>query len=154
MSTITPSADTRTASAAGSTLQRPKSVTGQRRWMTVSGWILTGLAGAFLLFDGVNHALLTTSVQAGANNLGMDPKAFVPIGIIQLVFVGFYLIPRTATFGAILLTAFLGGAVCSNVIAGSPLFGYVMSGVYTAAVVWFGVWLRTPALRRLVPFRR
>ncbi|SDS11726.1 DoxX family protein [Microlunatus soli] len=126
----------------------------QRRSLTIAGWILTAFGGAFLVFDGVNHVLLSQSVQAGANNLGMDPQLFLPIGIIQLIFVGLYLVPRTSTFGAILLTAFLGGAVCSNVIAGQPFFGYVMSGVYTAVIIWFGVWLRTPALRRLVPFRR
>lgn len=126
----------------------------QRRSLTVAGWILTGFGGAFMIFDGVNHVAVSRSVRAGANSLGMDPAVFLPIGIIQLVFVGLYLVPRTATFGAILLTAFLGGAVCSNVIAGQPFFGYVMSGVYTAVILWFGVWLRTPALRRLVPFRR
>lgn len=126
----------------------------QRRGSTVAGWVLTGLVGAFLAFDGINHVSLNATVRAGAADLGMDPDVFLPIGIIQLIFLALYLVPRTSVFGAVLLTAFLGGAVCSNVIAGNPFFGYVMSGVYTATAMWLGVWFRNPALRRLVPFRR
>ena len=56
--------------------------------------------------------------------------------------------------GAVLLTGYLGGAVCTHVIAGSPLFSHVLFGVYVGVLAWLGVWLRSPALQALVPIRR
>lgn len=62
--------------------------------------------------------------------------------------------PRTAFLGAILLTAYLGGAVATHVRISSPLFSHVLFGVYLALFVWGGLWLRDPRLRALLPFAR
>jgi hypothetical protein len=37
---------------------------------------------------------------------------------------------------------------------GSPLFTHVLFGLYLCLMVWGGLWLRDPALRNLIPFRR
>ena len=56
--------------------------------------------------------------------------------------------------GAILLTAYLGGAVATHVRAGSPLFTHVLFGVYVGIVVWAGLYLRDSALPGLLPLRK
>lgn len=35
----------------------------------------------------------------------------------------------------------------------SPLFSHVLFGLYLALFAWGGLWLRDPALRRLLPLR-
>ena len=37
---------------------------------------------------------------------------------------------------------------------GSPLFTHTLFGFYLGLIVWGGLWLRDPALRNLISFRR
>ena len=73
------------------------------------------------------------------------------LGTLLLVCTLFYLFPRTAVLGAILLTGYLGGAVATHVRVGSPLFSHVLFGVYLGVMMWGGLYLREPRLRALVP---
>jgi hypothetical protein len=54
--------------------------------------------------------------------------------------------------GALLLTAYLGGAVAIQMRAGSPPFENVFPVLF-AIVVWAGIYLREDRLRSLVPLR-
>jgi len=76
------------------------------------------------------------------------------IGIIQLICVVLYLVPRTAVLGALLLTGYLGGAVASQLRVGAPLLSHTLFPIYVAALLWGGLYLREPRLRALLPFRR
>ena len=62
-----------------------------------------------------------------------------------------YVIPRTSILGAILLTAYLGGAVASQVRVGEPLFSHVLFPVYVGRLAWAGPFLREVRLRALIP---
>jgi hypothetical protein len=64
-----------------------------------------------------------------------------------------YGIPRTAVLEAVLLTAYLGGAVATHLSAGSPLLSNTLFGVYLGLAVWGGLYLREPRLRTLLPLR-
>ena len=61
-----------------------------------------------------------------------------------------YAIPATMVVGAILLTAFLGGAVATHVRLGNPLFTHVLFGVYVGVLMWVGLALRDPRVKALV----
>jgi hypothetical protein len=76
------------------------------------------------------------------------------MGLICLVCTILYAVPRTAILGAILLTAYLGGAVASKVRIEDPLFGSVLFGVHLGILIWGGLYLRNRQLRSLIPFRR
>jgi len=60
-----------------------------------------------------------------------------------------YLIPNTAVLGAILMTAFMGGATATHVRAGEPFYAPVIVGV----LVWVGLLLRDRRVRELIPLR-
>jgi hypothetical protein len=53
--------------------------------------------------------------------LGYSESTIVGIGVTLAVCTVLYLISRTAVLGAILLTGYLGGAVASNVRAGTSI---------------------------------
>jgi hypothetical protein len=72
--------------------------------------------------------------------------AVVPLGLLLLAGAILYAVPRTAVFGAIYLTGFLGGAVATHYRIGSPLMTHILFGVYVAAIMWTGLVLRFPAL--------
>src|SRR5207245_10593611 len=59
-------------------------------------------------------------------------------------------VPRTSVLGAILLTAYLGGATATHVRIGEPFFMPILLGV----LVWGGLFLRDERLRALLPLRQ
>lgn len=109
------------------------------------GGIMSGLAIALLLFDSVGRLMRVAQVIEGS----------VPVmGLILLVCIVAYALPRTSVLGAILLTGYLGGAVATRLGVGSPLLTDTLLPVYVGALVWGGLILREDRLHALVPFRR
>ena len=82
--------------------------------------------------------------------MGFAPSAVPIIGGVLLTCVVLYLVPRTAILGAVLLTGYLGGAVCAQLRIEAPLFGNVLTPVYFGIVVWVALYLRSPQLRQVV----
>jgi hypothetical protein len=118
------------------------------RW---SGRALSGVAVLFLAVDAVGKVLAFAPYQAGTVELGYPASAVVPIGIVELVCLAVYLVPRTALLGAVLWTGYLGGAIATHVRVESPLFSHILFPVYIAVFLWLGLWLRDRRLRALLP---
>lgn len=45
------------------------------------------------------------------------------------------------------MTGLLGGAIASQLRAGSPLFSHTLFGVYLGVFMWLALWLRDTRLR-------
>jgi uncharacterized membrane protein YphA (DoxX/SURF4 family) len=118
-----------------------------------AGRILSGLVASFLLVDGGMKIAGARVVTATMAQLGWpsDVATARLLGVLTLVGTLLYLAPRTALLGALLLTAYLGGAVATHVRIGSPLFSHVLFGVYLGVMLWGGLWLRDARLRALLP---
>ena len=118
-----------------------------------TGRVLTGLSGAFLLVDAATKLVAPVFVAANSPEIGwsLDPVTIRTLGALLLVPTLLYLWPRTALLGAVLLTGYLGGAIATHARIGSPLFTHTLFGGYRALMVWGGLWLRSPALRALLP---
>lgn len=114
------------------------------------GRIISGLAAAFMLMDGVMKLFKPAFVVEATKELGYPESSIVGIGIALTVCTILYIIPRTTIIGAILLTGYLGGAVASNVRVERALFDTVFPAL-VALLAWGGLWLRDPRLRKLVP---
>lgn len=114
------------------------------------GRVLSGIAIAFLVVDTVGKLLRVTPVIEGTVKLGYPESAAFQIGLLLLVGVILYAIPRTSILGAIYLTGFLGGAFASHFRIGSPLFSHILFAVYVAVFVWGGLALRNPRLLSLL----
>lgn len=115
-----------------------------------TGMVLTVLAVLFLLFDSVTKLARLPLVVEATVQLGFPASSVVVIGATLLACLVIYVIPRTAVLGAVLLTGYLGGAVCTNLRVEAPLFSHVLFPVYVAVFVWLGLYLRNPGLRELV----
>lgn len=118
------------------------------RW---SGRVLTALPVLFLAFDGVTELLAVQPVMDAMAQLGFPPAQASAIGSLLLACLALYVVPRTALLGAVLLTAYLGGAVAAHVRVGSPLATHTLFPVHVALMPWGGLYLRDPRLRAL-PF--
>jgi hypothetical protein len=118
------------------------------------GRILSGLAVLFLLFDSIGKLLQVQPVIDGTLELGYPRTIVFTLGIILLTCIVTYVVPRTSALGAMLLTAYLGGAVATHVRVGNPLLSHVLFPTYLAAFLWAGLILRDARLRVLLPVRR
>lgn len=112
--------------------------------------ILTGLAISFLLFDAIIKVFQLPPATQGTAALGFATSATFGIGVLELVCVSIYAVPRTSLLGAVLLTGYLGGAIASQVRVGNPLFSHVLFPTYVATLIWVGLYLRDARLRTLV----
>jgi hypothetical protein len=72
---------------------------------------------------------------------------------VALVCTLLYAVPRTSVLGAILLTAYLGGAIASKVRIDDPLFSSTLFGAYFGLLIWGGLYLRDERLRTMIPIR-
>jgi hypothetical protein len=61
-----------------------------------------------------------------------------------------YAIPKTSVLGAVMLTGYLGGAIATHLRIHDPM---VVMPAIVALVVWLGIYLREPRLRKILPFR-
>jgi hypothetical protein len=127
---------------------------GARPMALWTGRLLGGLATAFLLLDGGMKLVPLDIVTTTMAELGWPSDAATArmLGVLTVGGALLYAFPRTAFLGALLLTAYLGGAVATHVRIGSPLFSHVLFGVYLGLMIWAALWLRDPRLRALFPF--
>lgn len=114
-----------------------------------TGRILSGFAVLFMAFDAGMKLVQSPMAVKGTTELGYPASVIFTLGLIQLVCLIAYLIPRTAVLGAILFVGYLGGAVATHVRVGNPLFSHVLFPLYVAALLWAGLGLRDPRVRAL-----
>ncbi|MCP9231013.1 DoxX family protein [Mesorhizobium sp. LMG 17147] len=135
------------------TMSQAAPVSSRALW---AGRVLSAVVVLFMIFDGVIKLPPLEIVTQTMVQLGWPADANVSrmLGIIGLVSTALYALPRTSVLGAILLTAYLGGAVATHVRIGSPLFSHILFGVYLGAILWGGLYLRDPRVRGLFPFNQ
>ena len=113
------------------------------------GRSVTGLTTLFMLTDGIMKIIKPASVLEASAQMGHPVAILTGIGLTLITCTLLYMIPRTSIFGAILLTGYLGGAVASQVRAGSGWFELVFPVLF-ALLVWGGLWLQDHRLRRIL----
>ncbi len=121
-----------------------------RLWIS---WVLSGIAILFLLFDSTIHILAPQPVIDSCKQLGFPLETIQALGIVQLICLVLYVIPRTAVFGAVLMTGWLGGAMALQFRIGAPLLSTALSPVYVGVLLWGGLYLRENRVAALIPFR-
>ncbi len=124
----------------------------ERGIMWWAGFALSAIVVLFLLMDaGAKLAAIRPVLEAG-EQIGFPGASMArTLGAVLLLCTLLHVFPKTAVLGAILLTAYLGGAVAAHVRLGSPLFTHVLFGVYVGILMWAGLLLRHPGLRAWLP---
>jgi hypothetical protein len=108
-----------------------------------TGRILSTIPVLLLLTSATAKILKPPPVLQGFAQLGYSESIILKLAIIELTFTAIYLIPRTAVFGAILLTAYHAR------VSDPAVVGPILTGV----MLWLGLYLRDQRLRSLVPLR-
>jgi uncharacterized membrane protein YphA (DoxX/SURF4 family) len=123
--------------------------------MSRIGWTLSLLFALFMLGASVAPKLLGLPVaQETMAALGWPDAPILLIGLLELACTLLFLFPATAPLGAVLMMAILGGAITTQIRAGSPLASHTLFGIYLGVFMWGGLWLRDPRLRAILPWLR
>jgi hypothetical protein len=116
-----------------------------------TGRIISMLVALFLAFDSIIKLLELAPAVEATTLLGYPARLVLVIGVIESICLAAYVLPRTSLLGAILLAGYLGGAVASQLRAGTPVFQVVFP-LIIGALIWGGLLLRDDRLRaRLLP---
>ncbi|OJY30319.1 MAG: hypothetical protein BGO98_26665 [Myxococcales bacterium 68-20] len=127
--------------------ERANEVATPKNWQLWTGRVLSALP-VLLMTMSVAMKLMHAPdfVAMWTGKLGWQEGSLTAIGILELACLAVYLVPRTAFLGALLLTAYLGGAVASHVRIGDPFAVPIVLGV----LAWAGLYLRDERVRALV----
>jgi hypothetical protein len=115
-----------------------------------TGRVISTLAALVFVMSGAMKLLGGPEVTAGLAHLGIPEGILFPLAIVELACVAVYAVPQTAVLGAILLTGYIGGAICAHARVGDSIVTAAVIGV----LVWVGLYLRDPGLQSLLPLRR
>ncbi len=89
-------------------------------------------------------------LKQGIGHLGIPDSMIIPLSILEVACVVIYAIPRTSVLGAILLTGYMGGAICTHWRVGDPFIIQIVLGI----LLWLGLYLREDRLKGLIPLRK
>lgn len=100
-----------------------------------SGRAISRLVVLALLADAAFNLLAPASLRAEMDTIGFSSDLAPLVGVTSLVCAILYAIPRTTVLGAILVTGFLGGAICAHFRLGEvgspPQLASLLLGILT-----------------------
>jgi hypothetical protein len=117
-----------------------------------AGWALSALVTLALLADAAHIQFARSATKAEFAATGFSDSAATPLAVITLVCAVLYAIPQTAVLGAIFITGFLGGAICTHFRLGSLVSLPQIISFLLGVMTWGGLYLRNPHVRSLLPF--
>ena len=120
------------------------------RKMVLTGGVITVVIALLFVFSAAMKLAGLAAVKEGMAPLGLPESMILPLGILELGCTVIYLIPATSVLGAVLLTGYLGGAMCTHWRVGEPFWLHILLGL----VIWLGIYLREPRLKALLPLRK
>ena len=119
--------------------------------MLWTGRVMSAVPVLLTLLGAVMKVARVAPAVEGMTRAGLAERLILPIGILEIVCVVVYLIPRSSVLGAILLTGLLGGATVTNLRIGDPTWPIP---VILGMMAWGGLYLRDVRLRSLMPLRK
>ena len=115
-----------------------------------AGRAISVLLSLLFLFSAVMKLKGGPDLEKGFAHLGLPMSIATALGVLEAACVVVYLVPASSILGAILLTGYVGGAICTHWRVGDPVWAPIILGVF----VWLGVYLQEPRLKSLIPLRR
>lgn len=115
------------------------------RVAAITGWILTVLLVAMLCLSAYFKLAGPPEAREEFSRLGWNWDTMFLVGIVEIVIALLFLLPRTAFLSAVLLTAYLGGAVATHARIQDNFIPPIVIGV----LVWVAAGLRDPRIFRL-----
>ncbi len=119
-----------------------------------AGRIMSAVVVAALVADGAVQLFAPSQIASMLRETGFAMDLTRVVSPIILACALLYAVPATAVLGAILVTGFLGGAICAHVRIGELGSPPEIVALLLGAMTWGGLYLRDPRIRVLLPLNR
>ncbi|WP_323990637.1 DoxX family protein [Nguyenibacter sp. L1] len=116
-----------------------------------AGRIISALVVIALTADGTIQLFAPAQIASMLQETGFAMDLTRVVGPIILFSAILYAIPATAALGAILVTGFLGGAICAHVRIGELGSPPEIISLLLGAMTWGGLYARNPRIRAVLP---
>jgi len=116
-----------------------------------AGRTMSALVVIALVTDGTIQLLAPAQIASMLQETGFATELTRVMGPIVLACALLYAIPATAVLGAILVTGFLGGAICAHVRIGELGSPPEIIALLLGAMTWVGPYARDPRVRAILP---
>jgi hypothetical protein len=107
-----------------------------------------------LMADGIVQLFAPAQIASMLQETGFAMDLAHVVGPIILACAILYAIPTTAVLGAILVTGFLGGAICAHVRIGELGSPPEVVSLLLGAMTWGGLYARDARVRAILPLIR
>ncbi len=132
--------------------QAPEIMTAHRAvW---AGRIMSAFVVIALVADGTIQLFAPAQIASMLQETGFAMDLTLIVGPIILACATLYAIPATSVLGAILVTGFLGGAICAHVRIGEFGSQPEIISVLLGAMTWGGLYARDARIRAVLPLIR
>ena len=116
-----------------------------------AGRIMSAFVVIALVADGTIQLFAPAQIASMLQQTGFAMDLTRVVGPVLLACAILYAIPATAVLGAILVTGFLGGAICAHVRIGELGSPPELVSLALGALAWGGLYLRDPRIRAVLP---
>lgn len=106
-------------------------------------WVLTGLVSFVFLGSAIGKFTANKEALKMAANFGLDARTYTLIGVVELVCLILFIIPRTGIVGTLLLAAYMGGAIATHLEHGESIMAPCIIQTFLFLVAFY----RFPELR-------
>ena len=132
--------------------QAPETMTLRRAlW---AGRIMSAIVVIALVADGTVQLFAPAQIASMLRETGFAMDLTRVVGPVIFACAILYAIPATAVLGAILVTGFLGGAICAHVRTGELGSPPEIISLLLGAMTWGGLYLRDRRIRAVLPLSR
>jgi hypothetical protein len=119
-----------------------------------AGRMMSAFVVIALVADGTIQLFAPAQMASMFQEVGFAMGLTRVVGPIILVCAILYAMPATRVLGAILVTGFLGGAICAHVRIGELGSPAEIFCLLLGALTWGGLYTRDPRIRAILPVIR
>jgi hypothetical protein len=119
-----------------------------------AGRIMSAIVVTALIADGTIQLFEPAQIAGMLQETGFAMDLTRVVGPVILACAILYAIPVTAVLGAILVTGFLGGAICAHVRIGEIGSPPEIVSLLLGAMTWGGLYARDLRIRAILPLIR
>ncbi len=109
-----------------------------------TSWVLTIVLVFLFAMSAFLKLTQHETALAQAASMGIDGDTYRLIGVIEIISLILFIIPRTAVLGSFLLIAYMGGAIATHLQHQQP----IAVAVGVQALIWITIAVRFPELRK------
>lgn len=115
-----------------------------QKTIKITGWISTIILALLFTMSAFMKLTQNEMALAQASSIGIDANTYQLIGIIEIISLALFLIPRTAILGTLLLIAYMGGAIVTHLQHQQP----ITMALTVQIVLWVTAFVRFPELKQ------